>query len=84
MPDFDPSKEDSYLMYFDVNNMHSAAMSQRLPIGFFEWERGPIDVISVPDDAPEGYIFEVDLEYPQELHETHKDLPLCPKHYIPP
>ena len=84
MPDFDSSKEESYLMYFDVSNLYGAAMSQHLLIGSFEWEHEPIDVTSVPDDAPEGYILEVDLEYPQELHETHKDLPLCPEHYIPP
>ena len=71
-------------MYFDVNNLYGAAMSQHLPIGSFEWEHEPIDVTSVTDDAPEGYILEVNLEYPQELHETHKDLPLCPEHYIPP
>ena len=78
MPDFDPSKA-KYLMYFDVNNLYGAAMSQHLPIGSFEWEHKPIDVTSVPDDA-----LEVDLEYPRELHETHKDLPVCPEHYIPP
>ena len=82
MPDSDPSTEESYLMYFDVNNMYGTAMRQDLPIGSFEWEHEPIDVTSVPDDAPEGYILEVDLEYPQELHETHKDLHLFPD--IPP
>ena len=70
-------------MYFDVNNLYGAAMSQH-PIGSFEWGHEPIDVTIVPDDAPEGYILEVDLEYPQELYETHKDLPLCPEYYIPP
>ena len=34
---------------------------------------------SVPDDNPTGYILEVDLEYPRDLHELHNDYPLAPE-----
>lgn len=37
------------------------------------------DYMSVPDDGDTGYILEVDLEYPQKLHEKHSDYPLCPE-----
>ena len=36
------------------------------------------------DDAPIGYLLEVDLEYPRELHDLHKDLPFCCEHQCPP
>ncbi|XP_072400684.1 uncharacterized protein [Diabrotica undecimpunctata] len=85
----DPSKPKTFLMYFDVNNQYGWAMSQYLPYGGFEWVDSNIDVLSIADDASEGYILEVDLEYPQYLHDRHKDIPFCPeslnsKNMLPP
>lgn len=34
-------------------------------------------ILNLPDDGSEGYIFEVDLHYPENLHETHSDFPFC-------
>ncbi|CAH0562755.1 unnamed protein product [Brassicogethes aeneus] len=80
---YDSSKPSKYLMYFDVNNQYGWAMSQYLPFGGFDWVDANIDVTSIPDDANEGYMLEVDLSYPEQLHDLHKDIPFCPQHINP-
>lgn len=58
-------------------------MSQALPISSFAFcndaEKRNLknNVTQIPDDADEGYILEVDLEYPAHLHQKHNDFPLC-------
>ena len=58
-------------------------MSQPLPIGDFKWmperEIASLDATTATDDAAIGYILEVDLEYPKELHVIHSDYPLAPE-----
>ena len=36
------------------------------------------DIMLINDESPIGYFLEVDLEYPDELHELHNDFPLAP------
>ena len=86
MSDYNPNEENRYPMYYDVNNLYGWAMMESLPYGGFQWVENPknIDVFNVADDSSIGYILEVDLEYPVELHDPHKDLPLCPGHKSAP
>ena len=37
MKDYDENKEPSYLQYWDMNNLHGWAMSQKIPENNFEW-----------------------------------------------
>ncbi|XP_044005912.1 uncharacterized protein LOC122850928 [Aphidius gifuensis] len=86
MEEYDSSKPESYLMYFDVNNLYGGAMSQMLPTHDFKWDNDFDETLitSISNESNVGYIFEVDLEYPSYLHEQHKDLPLAPVHEKPP
>lgn len=61
-------------------------MSQPLPVGFFHFlspeEIENFDVTKIAVDSKEGYILEVDLEYPSHLHDHHNCYPLAPEHLL--
>ena len=61
-PDYDQEKPKTFIQYLDANNLYGWAMSQKLPIGGFKWIDPMIDeVLSTPDDVPEGFILEADI-----------------------
>ena len=79
-PDYDSTKPNKWIMYLDANNLYGWAMNQLLPVGGFQWDSPELaEVLDTPDDGPEGYITEVDLEYPENLHDSHSDYPLAPE-----
>ncbi|XP_026830153.1 uncharacterized protein LOC113563138 [Ooceraea biroi] len=86
MQSYDPSKLPSYLMYYDVNNLYGWAMCQPLPYAELRWvdDTSNFDVNMIAPDSPKGYILEVDLEYPQQLHDAHVNHPFCPTRDKPP
>ena len=70
---FNPSELLKYLMYLDANNLYGTAMSMKLPTSGFNWMNDK--ELSVWRKIP--CILEVDLEYPEELHDLHNDYPLA-------
>ena len=56
-------------------------MSEYLPYERFKWLKNvdELDVMSINEKSPIGYLLEVDLEYPDKLHELHNDYPLAPE-----
>ena len=78
--DCDKNKASSYINYLDANNLYGLSMIQKLPYRNLKWDdkRTEEDIINY-DNGRTGYILEVDLEYPKELHDLHNDYPLAPE-----
>ena len=59
-------------------------MSQKLPVNKSEWiedtSKFKEDFIkNYNEESDEGYFLEVDIQYPEKLHENHHDLPFLPE-----
>ena len=81
---FNKNKPSKYLMYLDANNLYGCAMSMKLPTHGFKWLTGgemenlyENQVLQVWNKTP--CILEVDLQYPEKMHNLHNDYPLCPE-----
>ena len=59
-------------------------MSQKLAINGFEWVKNSSNfnkdfIKEYDENSNTGYFFEVDVEYPKTLFNSHKDLPFLPE-----
>ena len=70
--------------YWHVNNLCGQEMSQMLPINDLKWVEdiskfNEIFITSCNEESDEGYFFEFDIEYPENLHNLHNNLPFFPE-----
>ena len=86
MKNHDKNNESSYIEYLDANNLYGRAIPQKLPAKGFKWvknkklsELNEGFIKKYDDDNSTGYFLEVDIDYPKELFNFHKDLPFLPK-----
>ena len=82
MKDFDETKPSTYIQYLDANNLYGWAMSQKLPTHGFKWidvNKSKVMKLLQKKDTNQGFIFEVDLDYPNTLWDSHNDYPLAPE-----
>ena len=81
--DFNPTLLRLFIMYLDANNLYRTSMIQKLPVDGFRFlpreEIDSIDWKSTNCEGKVGWVLEVDLEYPQSLHDSHNDYPLAPE-----
>lgn len=77
--------------FLTANNLYGSSQTKPLPVGDFEWlseeecatlEAQLIRGEWVDEHAETGYILEVDLHYPEELHEEHNSFPLAPERVV--
>ena len=86
MKNYNKNVKSLYLGYLDASNQYGWSMLQKLPVGGFKWieedELSKLDgkfIKHYDVNSNIGYILEVDVEYPKNLHKAHSDLPFLPE-----
>ena len=66
-----------------MNNLYGKAMSEYLPNGGFKRVKANNEsvsrVLKKSSNSSHDYFLEVNLGYPEELHDKHNDLPMTPE-----
>ena len=77
---------NGFIFYCDANNLYGWAMRQYLPTGEFKWltsqeiKKWTMEkILSQKNEQCHGFFFEVDLDYPEELHDKHNNYPCAPE-----
>ena len=80
---YSEASRNKHILYLDRNNLYGHAVSQYLPYANFKWVKNINKIrqklMNIKSNSSTGYTPEVDLEYPQELHDIHNDYPLAPE-----
>ena len=84
---FNEKEESVYLLDLDANNLYGWAMSQPLPTDTFTWvlEEDLVKlqdtILNLEEDSPTGFILEVDLEVPEDMHDYFNEYVPAPEHF---
>ena len=86
MKNYNKNIESSYIEYLDANNLYGWVMSQKSPVNNFRWVKkeessnfNETFIKNYDENGNIGYFCEVDIDYPKELFNNHKDLPFSPE-----
>ena len=73
MSDYYSNKPSTFVTYLGKNNLYGWSMSEYLPYREFEWLKNvdELDVMSINEKSEIAYFLEVDLKYPNELHNDY-------------
>ena len=81
-PDYDKNKPENFF-YLDINDLYGDAMSQHLPYVGFKWVKVNNEtvnrILNESDNSLHVYFLQVDLDYPEYLHDPHKDYSTAPE-----
>ena len=83
--DYVLNQPTNYIIYQDANNLYGCSMSEYLPHKDLKFNNKiEFDtILNTFDDHETGYILEVDLHVPEELHDKFKEFPPAPKTLTP-
>ena len=84
MKNYNKYKEESFFQYLDSKNLYVWAMPQKLPVNGFKWKKNMSTfteefIKNYDEDSDKGYILEIDVKYPKNLHGLHEDLLFLPE-----
>ena len=84
LDNFSPSEPSSYILNIDANNLYAGIMKNcPLPLNDFSIvEKSLTDILLTSEISEWGYIVEVNLTIPEELHDFFADYPLAPSHEV--
>ena len=85
----DSTKPVKHLIQWDANSLYAYCMQFKLPCGEFKWVDMDLDtalstIRKTDFDADTEYLYEVDLEYPEDLHDYFSDYPPAPENIMIP
>ena len=84
MKEFDENKELSYLKYWDINNLYGWAIVTKVALMTLNGLKIFLNLMkalkkSYNEETDEGYFLEVNVQYPEKLHDLHNELPFLPE-----
>ena len=84
MNEYEENLPENYIIYWDANNLYGWAMSEALPYKDLKFDTDTTleQILETDDNNETGYILEVDLTFPKEIHEQLKEFPVCPENTI--
>ena len=73
------NKESPYLKNWDVNNLYVRAMPQKLRTNGFKWDEDLSEFDegfkkNYHEKSKDGYFFEIEIQYPENLDNAQNDL----------
>ena len=76
---YSEASKNKHILYLDMNNLYECALRQYLPISNFKWTKNINKIeqklMQTKKGSSTGYKLEVDLKYPEKLHDIHNDYP---------
>ena len=86
MKNYNKNIGSSYIEYLGTDNLYGWTVFQKLPVNGFKWVKqkkltklNEDSIKNYDENSSKVYFLEVDIDYPKELFNRHKNLPFLPE-----